>query len=183
METIKIRESAEQDLVGLLAVEERAFGETEGPVIVELVNDLLEDPTAKPLLSLIALHDRSIVGHILFTKAEVTVFAEVESAILAPLAVEPGFQNRGVGGSLINEGLKRLSEVGVKLVFVLGHPSYYPKFGFEPAGRHGLDAPYPIPAAVEDAWMIQELSPGYIGRIKGKVRCAEALDRPEHWSE
>ncbi len=180
---MEIRESSEQDLSGLLAVEEIAFGETEGPIIAELVKDLLKDPTAKPLLTLVALHEQRIVGHILFTKAEVTGFAEVESAILAPLAVEPGFQNRGVGGGLINKGLKYLAAASVKLVFVLGHPSYYPKFGFEPAGRHGLDAPYPIPAAVEEAWMIQELSPGYIGRIKGKVKCAEALDHPEHWAE
>ncbi len=180
---MEIRESSGQDLNGLLLVEEIAFGETEGPIIVELVKDLLRDPTAKPLLSLIALHYQRIVGHILFTKAEVTGFTEVESAILAPLAVEPGFQNRGVGGRLINEGLKHLSKAGVKLVFVLGHPPYYPKFGFEPAGRHGFDAPYPIPASVEEAWMVQELKPGYIGRITGKVKCAEALDHPEHWSE
>jgi putative acetyltransferase len=180
---MEIRKSTEQDLIGLLAVEEKAFGETEGPVIIELVRDLLKDPTAQPLLSLIALHDHKIVGHILFTKAVINNFAEVESAILAPLAVVPGFQNRGVGGRLINEGLKILSEAGVKLVFVLGHPSYYPKFGFEPAGRQGFNAPYPIPAAVEEAWMVQELNPGYIGRITGKVKCAEALDHPEHWQE
>ncbi len=180
---MEIRESTEQDLIGLLAVEESAFGETEGPVIVELVKDLLKDPTAQPLLSLITLHDQKAVGHILFSKAEVIGFGEERSTILAPLAVEPGFQRQGVGGSLINKGLKLLAEAGVKLVFVLGHPSYYPKFGFKPAGRHGLAAPYPIPAAVEEAWMVLELSPGYIGRIKGKVKCAEALDYPEHWSE
>lgn len=180
---MEIRESTEQDLIGLLAVEEKAFGETEGPVIIELVRDLLKDPTAQPLLSLIALHDQKIVGHILFTKAVINGFAEAESAILAPLAVEPGFQNRGVGGSLIKKGLKLLADAGVKLVFVLGHPTYYPKFGFEPAGRQGIIAPYPIPAAVEEAWMVRELNPGYIGRITGPVKCAKALDHPEHWAE
>ena len=180
---MEIRESRGQDLTGLLAVEERAFGETEGPVIVELVKGLLNDPTANPLLSLIALHDQKIVGHILFSKAEVTGFAEERSTILAPLAVEPSFQKQGVGGSLIIKGLKLLADAGVKLVFVLGHPEYYPRFGFKPAGRYGLDAPYPIPAEVEEAWMVQELSPGHLGKVKGIVKCAETLNRPEHWRE
>jgi putative acetyltransferase len=180
---MEIRESKEQDLIGLLAVEEEAFGETEGPVIVKLVKDLLMDPTAQPLLSLIALHHQEIVGHILFTKAKVKGFVEVESAILAPLAVKPGFQKQGIGGGLITKGLKLLADAKVKLVFVLGHPEYYPRFGFKPAGRQGLEAPYPIHAAVEEAWMVLELSPGSIGTVKGKVKCAEALDHPEHWAE
>jgi len=180
---MEIRESAEQDLTGLLVVEETAFGDTEGPVIVELVKGLLQDPTAIPLLSLVALSDQRIVGHILFSKAEVTGFAEEQSSILAPLAVEPDFQNRGIGSSLVTEGLKLLAEAGVKMVFVLGHPEYYPRFGFKPAGQYGLDAPYPIPEAVKEAWMVQELSPGYIGRVKGPVKCAETLDHPEHWRE
>jgi putative acetyltransferase len=180
---MEIRESTKQDLIGLLAVEEEAFGETEGPVIVKLVIDLLMDPTALPLLSLIALHDQEIVGHALFTKTEVNGFAEIASAILAPLAVKPGFQKQGIGGSLMNKGLKLLADAQIKLVFVLGHPEYYPRFGFKPAGRYGLDAPYPIPADVEEAWMVLELSPGYIETVKGKVKCAEALDHPEHWAE
>jgi len=178
-----IRKSIEKDSSDMLGIINKAFGETEGPVIVELVKDLLNDPTAQPLLSLIALHDQKIVGHILFSKAEVSGFAAERSTILAPLAVESGLQKQGIGGSLINKGLELLADAGVKLVFVLGHPDYYPRFGFKPAGRHGLDAPYPIPNAVKEAWMVLELSPGCIGRIKGKVKCAEALDRPEHWRE
>ena len=72
---------------------------------------------------------------------------------------------------------------GTGLVFVLGHPGYYPRFGFEPAGRLGFKAPYPIPDEAAEAWMVQELSPGFIGRVSGTVRCCEVLDRPEHWQE
>jgi putative acetyltransferase len=178
-----IKKSSAKDLKGLLEVENRAFGETEGPVIVKLVNDLLADPTAKPVLSMIALHQDQIVGHILFTNSVIKGYESIGSAILAPLAVDPDFQNQGLGSSLISEGLKILVASGVKLVFVLGHPDYYPRSGFKPAGRYGFEAPYPIPEAVEEAWMVQELNPGYIGSVKGSIICAEVLDRPEHWRE
>ena len=65
-------------------------------------------------------------------------------AILAPLAVVPDAQGQGIGGALIEHGLSLLQRSGVGLVFVLGHPGYYPRHGFEPAGRLGFDAPFPI---------------------------------------
>lgn len=176
-----IRESTEKDLPDLLDVEKRAFGEDEGPEIVELINGLLGDLTARPLLSLVALNGKQVVGHILFTKARVSGHEEIKSAILAPLAVAPDLQNTGIGGRLIAEGLRILSESGVKLVFVLGHPDYYPRHGFRTAGVFGLEAPYPIPEEVAEAWMVQELRAGCVGSIKGKVLCAETLGKPEYW--
>lgn len=178
-----VRKSTESDIPELLDAERQAFGEGEGPEIEELVKGLLNDPSAKPLLSLIALNDQRVIGHILFTKARVTLNEKVSTAILAPLAVIPDAQRQGVGGRLIAEGLKLLSEAGVELVFVLGHPDYYPLHGFKPAGILGLDAPYLIPEEVADAWMVQELKPGLIGAVKGKVLCADVLDRPEYWRE
>lgn len=176
-----IRESTEKDLPDLLDVEKQAFGENEGPEIVELINGLLGDSTARPLLSLVALKGNRVVGHILFTKARVSMHEEIKSAILAPLAVAPDLQKKGIGGRLIAEGLRMLSESGFKLVFVLGHPDYYPRHGFRTAGVLGFEAPYPIPEEVAEAWMVQELSPGCIGSIKGKVLCAKTFDRPEYW--
>jgi putative acetyltransferase len=178
-----IRESGDADLNALLKVAEEAFGEKEGPEIATLINDLLNDPTAKPLLSLIAIEEGEIVGHILFTKARLFPDSAVKPSILAPLAVKPEKQRRGVGGRLIAEGLKRLSQKGVKLVFVLGHPEYYPIHGFRPAGVLGFEAPYPIPDEVADAWMVQELHPGVIGKVKGKVICADTMNRPKYWRE
>ena len=91
---------------------------------------------------------------------------------------------RGASGTaLIAEGLRILAQDGVDLVFVLGHPGYYPRHGFEPAGRLGLNAPYPIPEIHADAWMVQALRPGLLGTLQGKVVCAQALDSPEHWRE
>jgi predicted N-acetyltransferase YhbS len=99
------------------------------------------------------------------------------------LAVHPEYQNSGIGGQLINEGIKRLREAGVDLVFVLGHPGYYPKYGFSAAGVRGLAAPYPIAPENSGAWMVQEIHPGVFGRVSGRVVCADALNDPRHWRE
>lgn len=181
--TLIIRETTESDLHGLLDAERQAFGSDEGPEIVELVQGLLNDPTAEPLLSLIALSDQRVIGHILFTKAKIILYEQISAAILAPLAVVPDAQKKGVGGRLIMEGLRLLSEKDVELVFVLGHPDYYPRHGFKAAGPLGFEAPYPIPKEVADAWMVQELRPGVIGSVKGKVLCADVLNQPEYWCE
>jgi len=183
-EKLKIRAATESDLNDVLHVEKTAFGKDEGPVIVDLVNGLLNDPSAFPLLSLIAFENDQAVGHILFTKARLTESnASISAAILAPLAVIPKAQSQGVGGQLIEEGLQRLSKSGVDLVLVLGHPDYYPRHGFVPAGALGFEAPFPIPVSHADAWMVQALRSGLIGNVSGKIGCADFLNRPEHWRE
>jgi len=176
-----IREASDSDLNDVLRVERTAFGRgTEA----ELVKDLLHDPSARPLLSLLAFADNRAVGHILFTATRLEHAQQVvSSTILAPLAVVPDAQKQGIGGRLIERGLELLSESGVELVFVLGHPEYYPRFGFEPAGRLGFEAPYAIPDKHADAWMVRELQSGVIGSVTGKVVCADVLSRPEHWRE
>ena len=179
-----IRKSTESDLNDVLDVEAQAFGNEEGPEIVDLVNGLLFDPTAIPLLSLMAVNDDRAIGHILFTNARISSSKKsISAAILAPLAVIPDAQSQGVGGQLIEEGLRLLSESGVELVFVLGHPDYYPRHGFKPAGALGFEAPYPIPDKNANAWMVQELRTGVINSVSGKVICADALNQPEHWRE
>jgi putative acetyltransferase len=181
---LKIRESKPADLTRVLQVEGQAFEDDEGPEIVDLVKGLLSDPSAMPLLSLLAEDDERTVGHILFTKARFTNYIDsVSAVILAPLAVTPSAKSQGIGGQLIKEGLRRLSESGVELVFVLGHPEYYPRHGFKPAGELGFEATYPIPNENADAWMVQELQPGVIDRVNGKVICADVLNHPKHWRE
>lgn len=103
--------------------------------------------------------------------------------ILAPLAVIPDFQKLGIGGKLIETGLEILSKSGTDLVFVLGYPEYYTRFGFKPATCLGFEAPYPIPAKHADAWMVQSLSQDVIGSVSGKVVCANTLNKPEYWRE
>jgi predicted N-acetyltransferase YhbS len=147
-----------------------------------LTKDLLDDPTARPLISLLAFEDDRVSGHVLFTRARVSG-SDLIVSILAPLAVLPECQGKGVGTALVNKGLEMLKERNTDLVFVLGHPGYYPRFGFLPAGERGFRAPYPIPGKDAGAWMVLELQDGTIGSVKGTVICADALDRPEHWRE
>jgi len=181
---MQIRKATESDLKDILSVGNKAFGETHGPEIACLVDDLLKDPTAKPILSLIAVDNDQAIGHVLFTKVDISNSDKpVSASILAPLAVLPIFQNQGVGGQLIKEGLKILSLAGVSLVFVLGHPDYYPRHGFIPAGVLGFEACYPIPDENADAWMVNELKPDIIGNVTGKVICPDTLNKPEHWRE
>ena len=181
---MEIRKSTESDRTEIKNIHIKSFGEQKGPVIANLANDLLDDKTAKPLLSLVAIENEKITGHIIFTKVRVSQTTEPVSAqILAPLAVLPNAQNKGVGSKLIKEGLRQLKQSGVYLVFVLGHQDYYPRLGFKPAGTLGYEAPYHIPEKNAGAWMVQELHNGVIGRVKGKIQCSEVLNRPEHWRE
>ena len=176
-----MREATHSDLNDVLFVERSAFGRDDE---AELVRALLDDPSAKPLLSLIACKDDKAVGHILFTAAHLTKTKyTATSAILAPLAIIPDAQKQGIGGMLIERGLQLLSKSGVDLVFVLGHPAYYPRYGFKPAGHLGFEAPHPIPDEHANAWMVHALRPGVIGTVRGKVMCPDALNQPEYWRE
>lgn len=182
--TLEIRKSIESEQFEIESIHARAFGEKKGPVIAELVKGLFDDKTAMPILSLVAVENEKLVGHILYTKIKIIENPELVSAqILAPLAILPDFQSKGIGSQLINEGLRLLKKAGIELVFVLGHPGYYPRCGFTPAGVLGYEAPYHIPEEYADAWMVQELRSGVIGRVKGKLQCSNVLNQPEHWRE
>lgn len=180
---MRIRHTNQTDLAAVCDVHREAFGRAEGPEIAKLFRELSRDETAAPVLSLAAAIDGRIVGHVLFTAARVHGSEQaVVARIMAPLAVLPEHQGAGVGERLVRDGLKQLAGAGVELVFVLGHPDYYPKFGFRPARAFGLEAPHPIRAGHDDAWMVQELTPGVLGRVRGTIQCAEALDEPRHWA-
>ena len=181
---MEIREATESDFDDVLHVESTAFGPEKGAEIADLVKGLLSDPTALPRLSLLAIDNDRALGHILFTRVHINSPEDsISASILAPLAILPEAQFEGIGGQLIKEGLRRLTDSGVELVFVLGHPGYYPRYGFTPAGALGFEAPYPIPEKDAGAWMVQELSHGLIGSVKGKILCADVLNQPEHWRE
>lgn len=179
-----IRKSTETDRAGIEKIHTTAFGKEKGPEIAELVNGLFDDTTAAPLLSLVAVENDLLVGHILYTKSLLTgTDTPASIRLLAPLAVLPEAQAKGVGSKLIKEGLKQLRNAGVDLVFVLGHPEYYPRCGFTPAGVLGFEAPYPIPDEHAGAWMVHALQDGVIGRVKGRVQCSKVLNQPQHWRE
>jgi putative acetyltransferase len=176
-----IRETKDADLNDILFVEREAFNSSKE---ADLTKNLLADPTAKPLLSLMAFTAGQPAGHILFTNTRLLGSPrKVAVSFLAPLAVVPKFQRQGVGGSLVKKGLELLSKSGVELVFVVGHPAYYLRHGFTPAGKLGFETPYPIPENHANAWMVQALRPNVIGSVSGKVICCDALNKPELWRE
>lgn len=181
---MRIQTSQDSNIESILAVHKLAFGvDKQGPEVAQLTEDLLRDPTALPRYSFIAEQDNQIVGHILFTQARLASDKShaIQAQILAPLAVHPEYQRRGIGQLLIQAGLEKLKSEGIDLVFVLGHPEYYPKAGFEVAAHYKLHAPYPILPKYTDAWMVKALSPNILGNISSTVLCAEALDKAEHW--
>ena len=179
---IFIRETGSDDLNDIMKVEKSAFGYDKE---AELTAAMLNDQTAQPHISLLAFSEEKPVGHILFTRAYLNNYERQPLFhILAPLAIIPEFQGKGIGGMLIREGLKRIREIGSEMAFVLGHISYYPRHGFIPdAKKLGYSAPYPIPEPVKDAWMVQTLTPNGFTIPKGKILCCDELNRPEHWRE
>ncbi|MFX3673093.1 MAG: GNAT family N-acetyltransferase [Paenisporosarcina sp.] len=119
-------------------------------------------------LSVVAENQGEIVGHILLSKAKIIQQnSEKEVIVLAPVAVKPDFQKKGIGGKLIEEGLKRAKDLGYGLVLLIGHPTYYPKFGFQPARNYGLELnQYKVP---DNVFMVYELKEGELECTNGEL--------------
>lgn len=139
-----------------------------------LVDALRDGGIINPELSLVAEHRRRIIGHILF--CPITIIsgtAETAALALAPLGVHQDYQCRGIGASLIEAGLEECRRLGHRIVIVVGHPGYYPRFGFTPAGESGIRAPFPCP---DNAFMALPLRPGALDGVGGMVRYPAAFD-------
>ncbi|MFG0262835.1 MAG: GNAT family N-acetyltransferase [Novipirellula sp. JB048] len=183
----KVRPARSDDRDRILAVHLDAFSNAEGPVIVSLLEEMLDDSTAEPVHSFVAESANEIVAHVLFTSVTIHANSQtddrVSAQILAPLAVTGERQGRGIGTQLVEAALQRLAETGVQLVFVLGYPKYYTRFGFLPAGVRGFQAPYPISEPNADAWMVLELAANAVESFEGTVQSCEALSDRKYWSE
>ena len=179
---VVIRPPSAEETEAILEVHRLAFGEDDE---ADLVAQLLKDPTATPLISVAAFVDDAAIGHVLLTNAVLEGAKQLTSRImiLAPLAVVPDSQDKGVGQHLVDSALMVAAGRQVDLVFVLGHPGYYPKCGFQPAGTLGFEAPYPIPEKDADAWMVIEVGDNVLEGLSGTVHPAEVLSRPELWRE
>jgi len=181
---VRMRKALPTDEPAIIDVIRSAFDGDQGLEISRLVSALLRDETALPLISIVAEIDGHPVGHVLISCARIEgSCGKATAAILAPLSVTPEYQGRGIGRGLIREGLGESKRAGWDLVFVLGHPGYYARHGFIVAGVNGFEAPYPIAEEHADAWMVQELRPGTIGKVRGRIICADSLMDPKHWRE
>jgi putative acetyltransferase len=163
MREITIREETKDDRPAVREVNQLAFESIEEPDLVDALSAL-----GHVVVSLVAEAEGEVVGHILFSKLPIDVGDRVlAAAALAPMAVKPGFQREGIGSKLVRAGLERCRELEVEAVVVLGHPDYYPRFGFSAELAENLRAPFE-----GDAFMALELTPGVLEGGMGIVRYA-----------
>ncbi len=159
-----VRDEKEADFAAIREINLRAFGQGDEAALVEA---LRESSSFVPGLSLVAIVDDETVGHIMFTCSHIqTAHEKVPALTLAPMAVLPEYQNQGIGSNLVKEGLNESRHLGYGIMTVLGHPEYYPRFGFIPASAVGLQCPYPVP---DEAFMVLELVAGALNGISGLV--------------
>lgn len=159
---LTIRAETAADIPAVRRVNELAFGRPNEAALVDRLR-----AAARPHISLVAVRAAQVVGHIFFSP--VTLEAEDAACAilgLAPLAVVPEYQRQGIGAQLVRAGLSACRRLGCAVVVVLGHPEYYPRFGFVPASRKGLRCEYPVP---DEVFMVAELTPNALSG-RGLVR-------------
>ncbi len=155
----------------------RSEGKQEAKLIGRLVSDLLADASAGDLYVFVAKSADELAGGILFSRLSFDV--GIEAFIMAPVAVHPDFQRRGIGQRLINYALAELRKLRVELVVTYGDPDFYTKVGF----LHVEEARIPAPLNLQypAGWLAQSLCGGEIPYLAGCSRCVPALNRPEYW--
>lgn len=158
-----VRKESTADVPAIYKVNERAFGQ---PGEANLVDALRAK--GKAVISLVAENDRQIIGHILFSPVTLEpANKELFALGLAPMAVLPEFQNQGIGSLLVRAGLEECRKQGCDFVAVLGHPTYYPRFGFVPSINFNIKSEYDVP---DDIFMLLELREGALEGCSGVVK-------------
>jgi len=148
-----IRCESSSDAAAVRAVHTAAFGQ---PLEADLVDALRDDVLNE--VSLVTEVDGVVIGHVLLSRLEVVGGGRsIRAAALGPVAVMPEHQSRGVGSALIRQALDEARTKGIAIVLVLGHPGYYPRFGFSAERARCLVSPY---SSHGDAWMVAELTSG-----------------------
>ena len=163
--TVAIRLEEAIDLAAIRDVNLTAFPE---PAEANLVDALRAN--GKATLSLVAAQDEKIIGHILFSPMTMeSNEGQCQVLALGPMAVLPDAQGQGVGSMLVRAGLDRCKRAGVGCVLVLGHPTFYPRFGFKPASPFGIRCEYRV---APEYFMVVELAEGALSAISGIARYA-----------
>jgi putative acetyltransferase len=157
---IEIREERPSDLAAIRVINRRAFGqEQEGNII-----DALRFNGAA-LVSLVATLNGRPIGHIIYSPA--SVGGVMTGAALGPMAVLPEYQRQGAGSKLVEAGNRKIKELGYPFIIVLGHPAYYPRFGFEPARNHGIHCEWDVP---DDVFMVMVLDQEKMQGVAGLAK-------------
>jgi putative acetyltransferase len=167
---VAIRPETPADIPAIHAVNEAAF---DGPAEAEAADALRSN--GKVILSLVAVLESDIVGHVMFSPATITTnTGTAVQALLGPIGVRPDLQRRGIGSALVKAGLSECLRLGYGSVFLLGDPAYYGRFGFKPAKSFGVR--FVRPLTNEDAFQAIELQPGALDDISGVARHEPELE-------
>lgn len=173
---IRIREEQRSDAAAIYRLVEEAFAPMAESDHREqlLVERLHQSDSFLPQLSLVAeTEEQEIAGYILLTKVMIVSEAgEKASLAVAPLAVLPQYQNRGIGGKLIREAHKKAAALGFGTAVLLGHKDYYPRFGYRRASDYGIRFPFEVPP---ECCMVAELIPDALEGISGTVHYPAAF--------
>ena len=166
---MNIRDELSSDIEKIWEINIDAFG-TEDEA--NLVNELRSSGCT--YISLVAETEGKVVGYILFTPVELSGNQNNFKIVgLAPMAVSSQYQNKGIGSKLVKAGLECCKSLGYDAVVVLGHPNYYPKFGFIPSVKLGIKSEYEVP---DEVFMILELVQGTLKNHKGIIKYHEAFN-------
>lgn len=173
---IRIKQEESAELSEICKLIEVAFANMQESDHQEhlLVDRLHKSDTYIPELSLVAKTDKGeIVGYILLTKVEIVSGSEVHTSLaVAPLAVLPEYQDKGIGGMLLMEVHKRAAALGYGTAVLLGHKDYYPRFGYREAIKYGIEFPFDVPS---EYCMVIELIPDTLHNVNGIVRYPSAF--------
>jgi putative acetyltransferase len=153
-----IRAEQEKDRAAVHAVNVAAFETSSEANLVEALRE-----QAEPIVSLVAEDNGAIVGHIMFSPVSLSGHPDLKVMGLGPMAIAPEHQRKGIGSALVKAGLERCKQLGFVAVVVLGHPEYYPRFGFSPSIRFSIGSEYEVP---DEVFMAMELQPA---ALKGKT--------------
>ena len=156
---IEIRPEQPGDVSAVRDVNRRAFGQDQEASIVDALRT-----NGATLLSLVAIFDRAVIGHIMYSPLLV---GDVMGAALGPMAVSPEHQRQGVGSSLVEAGTRHLTHRGYPFIVVLGHSTFYPRFGFRPARTYGITCEWDVP---DDVFMVLVLDPGKMQGVSGLAK-------------
>jgi putative acetyltransferase len=171
MDSFFIRPEIPADIPAIFEVNYQAFAHDDEARLVDALRDAR---VFNPELSLVAVHGDRIIGHIMFPPITIESPEAITPAIaLAPLVVHPDYQCLGVGAALIEEGLNVCRTLGHRIVIVIGHPGYYPRYGFRSARANGIVAPFTV---ADDVFMVLALDPGALDGIQGTVKYPKAFD-------
>ena len=145
----KIRSEELEDIGPVRAILKATFPTAAESKLVDALRS-----NGKAIISLVAVNNDEVLGHILFSPVSTTPPGEAKGIGLAPVAVRPDIQSKGIGSGLIREGLRLCKELGYNYCVVLGNPKYYGRFGFEKASNFGLQNEY----GVDEEFMVTRFS-------------------------